>query len=89
MSSPFATRTTNAQGVINLSDIEGGTTVYYREKTTVAPYVLDSQIYSINVTSGETARTTRTNNPAQGRITLTKTDDHNNLLAGVVIIRFC
>ena len=84
MSSPFATITTNTQGKALVDNIEDGITVYYRERSTVSPYILDSTIYNLTIVGGETITATRTNKEAVGRIEITKKDNHGNSLSGVV-----
>ncbi|MDQ0362543.1 SpaA isopeptide-forming pilin-related protein [Breznakia pachnodae] len=78
MSNPFATITTGADGSIKEEDIDLGD-VYIREKTVVAPLLIDNTIHKVTILPNQTVTYTQTNQRASGTAILYKVDKETGL----------
>jgi hypothetical protein len=65
-------------------NVGDGSTVYVREVSVPAPYLLDTSIKQVTLTSGQTVGVTFENSRAQGRLEITKQGANNAPLQNVV-----
>ncbi len=73
MSDPIGTYTTGNDGTVTIDSLYTGT-IYVQEVSVPENLILDSNIYSVDITGNETATYTATNDIKQGYIQVTKYD---------------
>ena len=75
--------TTNKNGRITLTGLEGGTTVYWQEVETLEGYELDETLHKVSLQWGKTSKITIENEKIYGRLEILKVAADGSALAKV------